>query len=123
MRRLSPSITSPNVHALGRRYRKQVENDATLSGCSRAAAPVHPDERRSGRTGSPSPSFWRIRRLTPSVRNVAVLVGHPDLLQRVLGELPRVTLKQKLLVVQHPGSRVVAVSLPITHGDGGLHLC
>lgn len=61
----------------------------------------------------PSGAFLS-RRLTPSVRYVAVLVGHPDLLQRVLGELPRAgTLEQKLLVVQHPGGGVVAVPLPV----------
>lgn len=42
--------------------------------------------------------------LTPSVPDVAVLMRHPDLLQRVLGEFPRVVLQQMVLVVQHLGS-------------------
>lgn len=58
--------------------------------------------------------------LTPSVADVAVPVGHPDLLQRVLGELPRVALQQDLLVVQHLGWIILASRLRFSLRGGGI---
>lgn len=49
--------------------------------------------------------------LTASMSDMAVFARHPDLPERVLGELPRVTLHHKLLIVYHPGCWVIYVTL------------
>lgn len=58
--------------------------------------------------------------LTTSMSDVAVFARHPDLPERVLGELPRVTLHHKLLIVYHPGCWVIYVTLLKTNWGGGL---
>lgn len=58
--------------------------------------------------------------LTASMSDVAVFARHPDLPERVLGELPRVSLHHKLLIVYHPGCWVIYVTLLKTNWGGGL---